>query len=70
MKKGIYTTMESWMIANGNVGDCFYSHKMDKHLTAIASHHNRKIKTERMIVITTGGKIPESKYITKVNLIE
>lgn len=62
-------TMESWMIANGKYGDYFYSEKKDRHLTAISTHHNRKISTERMIVITTGGKEPKSKYITKVKLL-
>lgn len=62
-------TMESWMIANGLVGQHFYSDKMDRHLTAIATHHNRKIKTERLITVSTGGKDPQSKYITKVTLL-
>lgn len=63
------TTMESWMIANAKEGLSFYSDKQDKHLTAIATHHKRKITTERLIITTTGGKEPKSKYITKVNLL-
>ena len=66
--KGQYT-LESWMIANGKSGDHFYSDKQDKHITAISSHHQRKVLTERMITVTTGGKIPISKYITKVTLL-
>jgi hypothetical protein len=62
-------TMESWMIAKGKKGEHFYSDKMDRHLTAISSHHKRKIATERLITITTGGKDPKSKYITKVTLL-
>jgi hypothetical protein len=62
-------TIESWMIANGKVGDIFYSDKMDRHLTAISTQHNRKITTERLITVTTGGKTPISKYITKVTLL-
>lgn len=62
-------TLESWMIANGKVGDYFYSDKMDKHLTAISTHHQRKITTERLITITTGGKEPNAQYITKVTLL-
>jgi hypothetical protein len=61
--------MESWMIANGKSGHHFYSDKIDRHLTAIASAHDRKITTERLITVTTGGKIPESKYITKVTIL-
>lgn len=62
-------TLESWMIANGKVGDSFYSDKMDRHLTAISTHYKRKIVTERLITVTTGGKEPISKYITKVTII-
>jgi hypothetical protein len=62
-------TMESFMIANGKAGEHFYSDKMDRHLTAIATHHQRKIITERLIIITTAKKEPISKYITKVTLL-
>lgn len=69
--KGATTTMEGWMIANGKAGKVFYSDKQDKHLTAIASHKSRKIKTERIIALTTAtaGKTPTVKYITKVTLL-
>lgn len=63
------STMESWMIANGKAEQHFYSDKMDRHLTAIATYYKRKIVTERLITITTGGKEPKSKYITKVTLL-
>jgi hypothetical protein len=63
------STMESWMVANGKAGEHFYSEKLDRHLTAISTHHKRKIKTERLITITTGGKVPQSKYIIKVTLL-
>ena len=68
MKKAQYT-MESWIIANGKKGKQFYSDKMDRHLTAISTYHKRKIKTERLITITTGGKLEIPKYITKVTLL-
>jgi hypothetical protein len=67
-QKGKQSTMETWMIANGKSGDHFYSGKKDGGLTAIASYHKRKITTERLIAITTGGKEPKAKYITKVTL--
>lgn len=66
--KGQYT-IESWMIANGKEGESFYSDKIDRHLSAISTHHKRKIMTERLITITTGGKEPTAKYITKVTLL-
>ncbi len=62
-------TLESWMIANGKKGSHFYSDKKDRHLTAMATHLQRKITTERLIVITTGKSEPKSKYITKVILL-
>ena len=67
-QKGKQSTIESWIIVNGKSGDHFYSDKKDGGLTAIASYHKRKITTERLIVITTGGKEPKAKYITKVTL--
>jgi hypothetical protein len=67
-KKG-QTTMESWMIANGKTNEHFYSDKEDRHLTAISNYYQRKIITERLITVTTGGKEPKSKYITKVILL-
>ena len=62
-------TLESWMIANGNAGDSFYSHKKDRHLTAIASHHNRKIMTENVMIITDYLTVPKTTKITKVILL-
>ena len=62
-------TIESWMIANGKAGEHFYSDKVDRHLTALSTYYHRKIITERLITITTGGKEPKSKYITKVTLL-
>lgn len=57
------------MIANGKSGDSFYSHKKDRHLTAIASHHDRKIMTENLIIISDYLKTPKIDKITKVTLI-
>ena len=68
-QKGKQTTSESWIIANGKAGDHFYSDKKDGSLTAIAAYHKRKITTERLIIITTGGKDPKAKYITKATLL-
>jgi hypothetical protein len=62
--------MESFAIANGKVGDFFYTEKPDKLMTASAVYYKRKIKTERLIVITTGGKDPIAKYITRVEYYE
>lgn len=63
-------TIDSWMIENCEVGYSFYSDKDDRHLTALAAQRKRRISTERLITITTGGKDPVAKYITKVTLHE
>lgn len=62
-------TMESWMIANGKIGQHFYSDREDKYITAISTYYGRRVKTERLITVTAGKKTPESKYITKVTLL-
>lgn len=63
------STIESWMIANGKKGKHFYSDKMDRHLTAIATYYKRKIVTERLITVTTYKKQPKAGVITKVTLL-
>lgn len=68
MRKGEHT-LESWFIANGKEGQVFYSEKKDRHLTAIATYHQRKILTERLITVTTGKLIPIAATLTKVTLL-
>lgn len=63
------STFESFFIANGKAGEYLYSDKPDKHLTALSSYYNRKVITERLIVITAGKKEPKAKYITKITLL-
>lgn len=63
------STVESWMIANGKKGAHFYSDKMDRHLTAIASHHKRAILTQRLITVNMSDKNLKAKKITKVTLL-
>ena len=53
--KGV-TTLESWAIINLKSGSTFYSEKKDKDITAIASHYKRKVKTERVIFVSTFNK--------------
>lgn len=68
-RKNQQYTLESWMIANGKKGDHFYSDKMDRHLTAISTHHGRKIATERLLTVTTAKSNPTASYIVKVTLL-
>lgn len=63
------TNADSWLIANGKIGDQFYSEKEDKYLTALSSYYKRKILTERIIAISSGKKNPICKYIVKVTLL-
>ena len=66
-KKGQLTTVESWMIKNARPGAEFYTIKQSKDITAIAAHHNRKVTTERLIVVAF--KSLEAGKITKVTLL-
>lgn len=66
--KGQYT-IESWMMVNGKEGQVFYSEKKDRHITAIATHHGRKITTERLVAVTTGKENPIASNLTKVTLV-
>lgn len=68
-RKNKQYSMESWMIANGKEGDVFYSEKLDRHLTAIATHHSRKISTERVLVVTTAKSTPECRYLVRVTIL-
>ena len=68
--KGTHTAIESYMLINGKIGDVFYTDKLDKSITALSCYYKRAILTERLITITTGGKTPIAKYITKVTLKE
>ncbi len=62
-------TLESWMMANGKAGDVFYSEKADRHLTAIATNHKRKVNTERLIMVTTAKKKMTAFPLVKITLL-
>ena len=62
------STIETFAMRKYKQGDIFYSHKKDKHLTAIASHEKIKIKTERMIAIDS-EKHTKIEFITKVTIL-
>jgi predicted nucleic-acid-binding protein len=64
------STFESYTLANGNINEVFYTDKQDKTITALANYYKRKVKTERLIVITTGKSNPIAKYITKVTILQ
>lgn len=62
-------TFESYIIANGKKGYIFYSTKPDRHLTAIASQHNRSIRTTRVVAVEASSKTPKCNYITKIQIL-
>ena len=68
-KQGRTASYESWAIANAKTGTIFYTDKEDRHITAFSTYHQRPLKTERMLVVSTGGKTPTAKYITKVTIL-
>jgi hypothetical protein len=68
-RKNKQYSFESYMIANGEQGQQFYSEKTDRHLTAYATHHGRKITTERLLVVTTAKSNPIASYLTRVTLL-
>jgi hypothetical protein len=67
--KGTQTSMEGWMMANGEKGEIFYSKKKDGALTAIANAYERKISTERLIVIGGTQLKPTVDTLTKIVLL-
>ena len=61
-------TLESWMIKNGKKNAVFFTKKLDKDMTAIASYYQRKIITERVILTEGEWTKPKSYALTKVTL--
>jgi hypothetical protein len=60
---------ESFFIINGKEGNVFYSEKTGKDLTAIAYYYNRKIKTERVVIIEGDKNNPSAKPIIKITIV-
>jgi hypothetical protein len=61
--------LDKSMFENAEQGLEYYSVKLDRHLTALAHYHNRKIQTKRVVVVPTNGVIPEAEFMTKVIFI-
>lgn len=72
MKKPKKTTsFASWQLSTGKAGDIFYSEKENRYITGLAVYHNRKVKTERLIAVSTIATKPQTAiYLTKVTIIE
>ena len=62
--------LDGYFFKNGKVGDVFYTHKTNKHIGAIATAHDVKVKTEKIVALESIGKdIPIAYRITKVTII-
>jgi hypothetical protein len=48
-------------------GSFFYTHKQDRHVTAIATNYQRKVKTERVFIVNP--QLATLEKITKVTLL-
>ena len=68
-KQGKRYTAESFALTYGKKGDIFYSTKQDKNLTAIATHNNKSITTETLVVIQMRKRKPIASKITKVTIL-
>lgn len=64
------STYESFTLANGKANEVFYTEKPDKTITALSNYYKRKVKTERLVVITTGKTDVFARYITKVTILQ
>ena len=61
-------TIEAFAMHTYKSGSVFYSHKQDKHLTAIANHVGVKIRTERMVAIDSESH-SRIETITKITIL-
>lgn len=60
-------TLETFALRTYKSGRYFYSHKGDRHITAIANHENVKITTERMIAMDNNHT--RFEFLTKVTIV-
>lgn len=60
-------TVESIALNTLSKGRCFYTHKQDKDITAIASYYKKKVKTERLF--TMNPQTGKTNRIVKVTII-
>jgi len=68
--KHVPTTMEGWMIKFAAKGESFYTDKPDRVISAGASYNKRKVKTERLIVISGSQIKPIATTTTRVTLLD
>lgn len=64
------TTIEGWYMENGLINDVFFSKKSDSELTSMAIYYQRKIQTERCLLITGSKDEPEISKLTRVKILD
>lgn len=62
------SSIEAFALQNLKRGQCFYTYKQDKDMTAIAGYYKVKITTERMIAIDA-TRHERIEFITKVTIL-
>ncbi len=61
------TNIESYFIVNLEPGESFFTEKQDKDMTAASAYYNKKVRTERLIVLN--HITLETNRITKVTIL-
>jgi len=56
-------------IVYGKKDSVFYTTKEDRYITAIAGYYNKKVKTERLIVVGGTKVKPTATPISKVTIL-
>lgn len=56
-------------IVYGTIGTVFYTTKEDRYVTAVAGYYNKKVKTERLVVVGGTKDKPTATPITKVTIL-
>lgn len=62
-------TLESFMMVKGKQGDVFYSKRHDSMIQTVSIYYERKVTTERVLVVADNKKVPTVDRLTKVTLI-
>lgn len=62
--------LESFMLSTADAGESFISNRSTNVLTGLADYYNRKITTEKMIVISAFKKELSTEFMTKVVIIK
>lgn len=68
-RKERISSLESYALKNEKSGFVFFSNKPDKSLTALAGYFDRKITTERMILISNKKNDPQASNLTKITIL-